>query len=56
MAQVGARLFHHHGFLRELGYELVKPHVARRSQVANIHSATRNAIARIGVEHAPPAE
>ena len=40
-------------FLRELGYELVKPLVERRSQVPNLHSAIREAMASIGVGPVP---
>ncbi|KAM9307115.1 piggyBac transposable element-derived protein 4-like [Pholidichthys leucotaenia] len=43
-------------FLRELGYELVKPHVEKRSQVPNLHKATREEIASIGVGPANPVE
>ncbi|XP_013411025.1 piggyBac transposable element-derived protein 1-like [Lingula anatina] len=43
-------------FLRELGYELVKPHVEKRSQIPNLHSATREAMASIGVGPANRAE
>ena len=44
------------GCLRELGYELVKPHVETRSRAPNLHSVTREAMASICVRLAPPAE
>lgn len=41
-------------FLRELGFELVKPHV-ERSEIPNLHSAIRQAMAHIDVGPAPVA-
>ena len=43
-------------FLRELGYEVVKSLFDRRSQVPNLYSTTREAMASIGVGQPGAAE